>query len=48
MRRQNHGLAGELDDRHQLPQGIDVHFVNVRFPKNWPKYGNSSEPSLMG
>jgi hypothetical protein len=29
MRRQNHGLAGNLDDRHQFLQRIDVHFVYV-------------------
>src|ERR1700719_4935643 len=30
MCRQNDGLAGELDDRRQFLQGIDVHLVDVR------------------
>src|SRR5438270_12928245 len=30
MRRQNDRLAGELDDRYQIPQGIDAHLIDVR------------------
>jgi hypothetical protein len=34
VRRKDDGLTGELDDRHQGLQGIDIHLVDVRVARH--------------